>query len=523
MSHAAIVCREYGLPAVVGTGRATSQIRTGQTIRVDGSDGVVTLLDGPDRDWRYGRPLAELRRDRRAELRRQERQPRRAAGGGHPGAARIRALDAPLTSAFLGTRVCRWTSTAGARRADGRAGRPLRVRLRRDRRGDAARRRCRRRCAARSRAATPSWPRRPATPRRPSRCARARSARTARRRRSPASRRPSCGCAAPSACCDAVRDCWVSLYSPTAVSYRARLGGPAAGYAGDGRRPCRLMVDAAVSGVMFTCNPVSGDPSMVAINASWGLGQAVVGGEVTPDDYLRQQGHRRGVREHVGPKDDRVRARTAGGGTVRATCRRAPRRPCLDADDLDALVDVARRVERHFGSHQDIEWAIARDGRRPTASSSAVAPGHRAARARAPKRRRLGDRAGDEARSAPTATDGPDDGPQRRRRPRDPADHRRVRRSTSSGSRPRGSRSTSARARGAPRGSPPRRPTARPPTPARQPPATAARRATGAARRRRHDVADARHLLPRRGARRSRRLSRSAAGSSPTRPCASSR
>ena len=45
MSHAAIVCREYGLPAVVGTGRATAEIRTGQTIRVDGSTGVVTLLD----------------------------------------------------------------------------------------------------------------------------------------------------------------------------------------------------------------------------------------------------------------------------------------------------------------------------------------------------------------------------------------------------------------------------------------------------------------------------------------------
>jgi pyruvate,water dikinase len=46
MSHAAIVCREYGLPSVVGTGRATSQIKTGQTIRVDGTAGVVTLLDG---------------------------------------------------------------------------------------------------------------------------------------------------------------------------------------------------------------------------------------------------------------------------------------------------------------------------------------------------------------------------------------------------------------------------------------------------------------------------------------------
>ena len=45
MSHAAIVCREYGLPAVVGTGRATSEIPTGQLIRVDGTGGVVTVLD----------------------------------------------------------------------------------------------------------------------------------------------------------------------------------------------------------------------------------------------------------------------------------------------------------------------------------------------------------------------------------------------------------------------------------------------------------------------------------------------
>jgi pyruvate,water dikinase len=44
MSHAAIVCREYGLPAVVGTGRATSTIKTGQTVRVDGTEGVVTVL-----------------------------------------------------------------------------------------------------------------------------------------------------------------------------------------------------------------------------------------------------------------------------------------------------------------------------------------------------------------------------------------------------------------------------------------------------------------------------------------------
>jgi pyruvate,water dikinase len=75
--------------------------------------------------------------------------------------------------------------------------------------------------------------------------------------------------------CDAVRDCWASLYTPRAIAYRAArdAGGeePAMGVT------VQAMVDAEVSGVLFTCNPVSGDRSMVAIEASWGLGLAVVG------------------------------------------------------------------------------------------------------------------------------------------------------------------------------------------------------------------------------------------------------
>src|SRR5579884_1355041 len=80
----------------------------------------------------------------------------------------------------------------------------------------------------------------------------------------------------------AVRDCWASLYSATAVSYRARLGSardaPAMGVV------VQEMIDARASGVMFTCSPASGDPSVIAVNASWGLGESVVSGEVTPDE-----------------------------------------------------------------------------------------------------------------------------------------------------------------------------------------------------------------------------------------------
>ncbi len=159
--------------------------------------------------------------------------------------------------------------------------------------------------------------------------------------------------------CDAVRDCWVSLYSAPAITYRARLGeaerAPAMGVT------VQLMVDAEVSGVMFTCNPVSGDPSMVAINASWGLGLAVVGGEVTPDDFLVSKVTGEVVREHVHAKDVEYVPDPGGAGAVRTKVPAERReRACLDRSALAQLIDVGKRVERHFGGHQDVEWAMSR-------------------------------------------------------------------------------------------------------------------------------------------------------------------
>ena len=162
--------------------------------------------------------------------------------------------------------------------------------------------------------------------------------------------------------CSAVRDCWASLYNTQAISYRARLGPGAA------RRPAmgvtvQLMVDAAVSGVMFTCNPVTGDRSMVAVNASWGLGLAVVGGEVTPDDYLVSKVTGEIVREHIHDKEIEYVPAPGGRGTVEVAVD-AERRtaPCLDAGELAALVELSGRVEGHFGAPQDVEWAIDRAG-----------------------------------------------------------------------------------------------------------------------------------------------------------------
>ena len=180
--------------------------------------------------------------------------------------------------------------------------------------------------------------------------------------------------------CDALRDCWVSLYSPPAIAYRARLSDgdpgeePAMGVA------VQQMVDAEVSGVLFTCNPVSGDPSMVAVNASWGLGLAVVGGEVTPDDFLVSKVTREVVREHVHSKDVEYVPDAGGRGAVRVDVPEERRGvACLDAAALEALVEVAGRIERYFGSHQDVEWVIARDGALFVVQSRPVTAVHRPA------------------------------------------------------------------------------------------------------------------------------------------------
>jgi len=165
--------------------------------------------------------------------------------------------------------------------------------------------------------------------------------------------------------CDAVRDCWASLFTPQAISYRLALGSagePAMGVT------VQAMVDAEISGVLFTCNPVTGDPSMVAINASWGLGIGVVGGELTPDDYLVSKITGEVVRRTVSTKLVEYVPDPAGRGTIRRDVA-AERRvePCLGDGELVALVEVARRIERHFGSHQDVEWAIARSQSLPEA------------------------------------------------------------------------------------------------------------------------------------------------------------
>ena len=153
-----------------------------------------------------------------------------------------------------------------------------------------------------------------------------------------------------------VRRCWASYFNAEALAYRAQHGG-AAGMS----VAVQYMVDARVAGVMFTINPVTGDPSSIAIDASYGLGVTVVGGDVTPDSYLFSKVTRELVRSEIGAKEIECVAAAGGGGMVlRDVDEERRARLCLEPAEVARLADLGRSVERHYGRPQDLEWAIDR-------------------------------------------------------------------------------------------------------------------------------------------------------------------
>ena len=119
------------------------------------------------------------------------------------------------------------------------------------------------------------------------------------------------------------------------------------------------MVLAEVAGVAFTLNPQNGDRSEIAIDASWGLGEAVVAGEVTPDNYLVDKVLGEITRRVVSDKGVEYRPAPDGHGIVRADVP-AERRTvaCLSDEQIKEVARLARRAERHYGCPQDVEWAI---------------------------------------------------------------------------------------------------------------------------------------------------------------------
>jgi pyruvate,water dikinase len=119
------------------------------------------------------------------------------------------------------------------------------------------------------------------------------------------------------------------------------------------------LVPAERAGVLFSCNPIDGADELV-IEATWGLGEAVVAGLVTPDRFrLSRDG--RVLERAIGVKDVAVRPAPQGGTEEMPVPAELVRRACLEDSDLDRLRQLASRCEQAFGGKQDLEWAFADD------------------------------------------------------------------------------------------------------------------------------------------------------------------
>jgi pyruvate,water dikinase len=156
---------------------------------------------------------------------------------------------------------------------------------------------------------------------------------------------------------DHVCRCWASLYNDESVVYRRRLRLPEAGVSM--AVVVQRMVAPRAAGVMFTRSPVTGDRSVVAIEATWGLGSALVSGDVTPDAFIISKVTGEITTRRVSPKIKVHSYRSNGPGvTVEQTPSSLRDGPSLTDDEIRALAAIGRRVEAHYGAAQDIEWAL---------------------------------------------------------------------------------------------------------------------------------------------------------------------
>ncbi len=158
---------------------------------------------------------------------------------------------------------------------------------------------------------------------------------------------------------DAVRTCWASLWSERAILYRARQNIDQASV--KLAVVVQKMVLADVAGVMFTANPVSGVRDELIINASLGLGEAVVGGLVTPDHIVVNKRGLRIKEYRVGRREVIIRSKV-GGGTEQVTPTTKNTEAALSPCAVRNLAQLGKQIERHYGTPQDIEWAWIKDG-----------------------------------------------------------------------------------------------------------------------------------------------------------------
>jgi pyruvate,water dikinase len=162
-----------------------------------------------------------------------------------------------------------------------------------------------------------------------------------------------------SSICDAMKECWASLFTPRALLYRKarRIEGfPMMGVL------VQKMVESDKSGWLFTNQPETGDSSGMVIESSFGLGEAISSGMVTPDEFILEKDSGKILSSRVRKKNWMIRRDAMSGKSIKETVpREKTERPSLDEEDIKKLWNTGMKLERHFSGHaQEVEWSIER-------------------------------------------------------------------------------------------------------------------------------------------------------------------
>jgi pyruvate,water dikinase len=158
---------------------------------------------------------------------------------------------------------------------------------------------------------------------------------------------------------DYVKKCWASAYNTEAIMYRMNKDMPFLFNIGVG---IPKMVNSRVSGIIFTINPINGDPSKISIDASYGLGEAVVSGLVTPDTYLIDKITFDIVKATVGSKETMCAYREQGSDILQKDVPPEMRQVlCLSTPEMKELARIGKLIEKYYGQAYDIEFGIDAD------------------------------------------------------------------------------------------------------------------------------------------------------------------
>ncbi|NJC97157.1 MAG: hypothetical protein C3F07_02630 [Anaerolineales bacterium] len=152
---------------------------------------------------------------------------------------------------------------------------------------------------------------------------------------------------------EAVKKCWASLWTARAIAYRVKkdIDQNTVALA----VVVQEMVDAEAAGILFTANPINGRRDEMVINAAWGLGEAVVGGLVSPDMILADKATGK-VKEYEVAEKTVITVRTEKGTSEESLNDARRSSKVLSDTQVIELVKIARKIEVHYGKPQDIEW-----------------------------------------------------------------------------------------------------------------------------------------------------------------------